>query len=1136
MKRRNWIVSLFATLVLSLTAFVGTTVFANAQEEGVEKTSRFLDGASVRLVTPKDGEKDTSGVRFTYSLSDEDYNAFTAEESTLSLTLYMVRNDLLGNKTVEEYIKTAQGKVLTTADLSYTEEDGNIINAAVYNIPDTGYATNITAVMVSTQGETVNYYKSDARSIAKVASASVDGYLGGKETYSDEGYAKLVSYVAGCPHVDNGGDHVCDECGYSSDNLSFAYGEKTYTVKEFLEGKGEVTLEGGATATLDKATNTVSVAVGEGATLEYSITANNTKVEVSGAGAVATGVKVDSTYWSQENGSYVIASTTTTFKTTGYTKLTDTTQLVAGAKVVIGYSATKAVAGSTISGGYMASVANSTFADDTITALDTSAAVLTLGGTEGVWTLKNADGKYLASSSTNVVWSDVEATWGITISDGNATIWVTGSTNNKLQYNASSPRFKIYTSNQKLPQLYMYGEYTANDGTTTALTDQEKVDFTKSELSFDSADVTNVPLTGNKYSDVAITWTTDNAAITIDNEGNVTYDNSKMALVTVTATITCGEATATFEETVTVGSFDGDGTVDSPYSVADAWFLLNQLEAGAETEEVYVTGEYVVADSKYYLENGENDILLYELNFNNLKVNAGDTVVIKGQLFNYKGTTFEVKNVTLQSVVHSATEDEILTAEEEYINANFNQEEVLSSGSLPTNSGKYNGVTVTWTSSDTDIISIGENNALSINLPETKTDVVLTATITYNGETREVTRELKDLVKVSYLATYTQTLTFEADKRSEDSATSSKQIWSLNGITFTNAGSNVNLTYANPVRCYKSSSITINSTVGDISKITFNCGSNTYATALADSISGLTATGNIVEVTLDVPSSEYIVAALSDQVRINSIVVEYKVLTAQDLLKAEKATLTAAWDEAKAKAGESLPTSATEGVTVTWTAQAEQNIVTVENGKVVINEANLPETATDVTLTATIAYGELTETATFTLKGLVKPAEGGEVATGYQKVTSEPADWSGKYLIVYEADNLIFDGSLTALDAVGNTQLVTITNGVAMGDNLDDYSFTIEKLNAGYSIMSASGKYVGQTTDGNGLKAEEEAIGNTISLNDDGSVNIMAGGAYLRYNAASNQTRFRYYKSSSYTGQKSIALYKYVDVANTVVS
>ena len=145
-------------------------------------------------------------------------------------------------------------------------------------------------------------------------------------------------------------------------------------------------------------------------------------------------------------------------------------------------------------------------------------------------------------------------------------------------------------------------------------------------------------------------------------------------------------------------------------------------------------------------------------------------------------------------------------------------------------------------------------------------------------------------------------------------------------------------------------------------------------------------------------------------------------------------------------------------------------------------------------------------------------------ATGnYEKVTSTPADWSGEYLIVYEADGRIFDGSLTTLDAANNYKAVTISNGVISGD-YSDYSFTID---AEGIIKSNSGYNIGQTSNANGLKSSKTTTyTNTISFNSDGSVNIVSGGAYLRYNATSGQDRFRYYKSSSYTDQKAICLYK----------
>lgn len=143
----------------------------------------------------------------------------------------------------------------------------------------------------------------------------------------------------------------------------------------------------------------------------------------------------------------------------------------------------------------------------------------------------------------------------------------------------------------------------------------------------------------------------------------------------------------------------------------------------------------------------------------------------------------------------------------------------------------------------------------------------------------------------------------------------------------------------------------------------------------------------------------------------------------------------------------------------------------------------------------------------------------------YVKVTSAPTDWSGTYLIVYEDGKIAFDGSLTTFDAVKNTVAVTIKDGkIEATDAMKASQFTI---NASGHILSASGYYIGQTSNANGLKSNKTTTyTNTFSLNTDGTVNVISGGAYLRYNATSGQERFRYYKSSTYTGQEAIVLYK----------
>lgn len=153
-----------------------------------------------------------------------------------------------------------------------------------------------------------------------------------------------------------------------------------------------------------------------------------------------------------------------------------------------------------------------------------------------------------------------------------------------------------------------------------------------------------------------------------------------------------------------------------------------------------------------------------------------------------------------------------------------------------------------------------------------------------------------------------------------------------------------------------------------------------------------------------------------------------------------------------------------------------------------------------------------------------------EIVSGdYRKIVKAPNNWSGSYLIVYEDGNVAMNGGLTnSLDVTSNTISVTVVNNAIEREGATNAAaFTVAPTNNGYTIKSKSGLYMGRTSDNNGLESNASTTYvNTISLNSDGSANIVgSGGAYLRYNSASNQMRFRYYKSSSYTGQKPIALY-----------
>lgn len=147
----------------------------------------------------------------------------------------------------------------------------------------------------------------------------------------------------------------------------------------------------------------------------------------------------------------------------------------------------------------------------------------------------------------------------------------------------------------------------------------------------------------------------------------------------------------------------------------------------------------------------------------------------------------------------------------------------------------------------------------------------------------------------------------------------------------------------------------------------------------------------------------------------------------------------------------------------------------------------------------------------------------------YVKVTSAPVNWANDhYLIVYEDGGVAFDGSLSTLDASSNTVAVSISSGaIAATSALAASEWKIALISgSNYSIQSASGKYIGNASNSNGLTADNTALGNTLSISSENFGVVSAGGAYLRYNATSGQERFRYYKSSSYSSQQAIQLYK----------
>lgn len=151
----------------------------------------------------------------------------------------------------------------------------------------------------------------------------------------------------------------------------------------------------------------------------------------------------------------------------------------------------------------------------------------------------------------------------------------------------------------------------------------------------------------------------------------------------------------------------------------------------------------------------------------------------------------------------------------------------------------------------------------------------------------------------------------------------------------------------------------------------------------------------------------------------------------------------------------------------------------------------------------------------------------------YVKITSAESDLSGKYIIVYEkseAEGFSFNG----VDASQTHLSVSLNDGVASHENreVDKCSVTLEKSGAGYSIKvnggTNAGKYIaGLTANENGTDFLESPAAVNISFKADGSAVLKSNNKYFRFNSASGQERFRFFKTEY--GQP-VCLYRLIDV------
>ena len=148
--------------------------------------------------------------------------------------------------------------------------------------------------------------------------------------------------------------------------------------------------------------------------------------------------------------------------------------------------------------------------------------------------------------------------------------------------------------------------------------------------------------------------------------------------------------------------------------------------------------------------------------------------------------------------------------------------------------------------------------------------------------------------------------------------------------------------------------------------------------------------------------------------------------------------------------------------------------------------------------------------------------EAGEI---WVKVTEAPESWEGDYLIV--TGDYAFDGSLdeASIKSSGNSRRLEVVDDVIITDGCDYYFTLGQRENGKYSVVSASGYYIGckdyrtmqtRPVDGDYMST---IFGNVISFSD-GVVDIESG-MFLQFKESSFS--FNYYEKGS---NSPIQLYK----------
>ena len=303
-----------------------------------------------------------------------------------------------------------------------------------------------------------------------------------------------------------------------------------------------------------------------------------------------------------------------------FTRLTNTAMLQAGAKCILVYAETPAVAGQ-LNNTYLSNVTEGFTVNGTeITTqkTNTTISIFTLGGSTGAWTLTNSEGKQLSGTSSALGWDGTNNTWTISVGTDGKTVMKVGGT--QLYYNSNNPRFRTYTSAQK--GLYLYisqsGEIDKQDPVITfSKTGNQTIKLnqtlsnpatsTYGTVTYSSSDDTKATVNSSGVvtpkAEGTVTITASVAAGTYHNAGSASYQLTIQAVPTYTVT---WMANGNQVDKVTYDEGDKLVLPTTTPTACDnkkqfvGWTATSDYQHDTQAPEFITAGEAVTATATYY--------------------------------------------------------------------------------------------------------------------------------------------------------------------------------------------------------------------------------------------------------------------------------------------------------------------------------------------------------------------------------------------------------------------------------------------------------------------------------------------------------------------------------------------------------